>query len=356
MKRTSDDEYKKSPVFDIIYSNGIKQNPVIISGEINMNKRIWIFFLILGMCSLFLPAQEGRGQARLKGTVVDEDGNPVAGATVELSSLIHDLTMTAQTDEDGEWSFIGLGKTVVKITARKEGYDPTVIQRLQVSAFSRRNPDLEIVLKKTASLEELETVSPKALYMKGERLYEEGEYEKALAAFQEFLEKQPDLYEARINIGNIYIKLNQPDKAIEQFNIVLDKLKQEKEDLQGDETAAAVYASLGELHMDKNDFEQAQEYFAKSIEINPSNHALAYNVGEILFNSQRIDEAIEYYQLAAEINPDWPKSYLKLGYCYLNKGENEKAIENLEKFIQLSPEDDPMADSVRSIIENLKQR
>ena len=74
--------------------------------------------------------------------------------------------------------------------------------------------------------------------------------------------------------------------------------------------------------MDKNDFE-------KSIDIDPSNHALSYNVAEILFNSNKIDEAIHYYELAAKIKPDWPKSYLKLGYCYLNKGEMETAIDYL---------------------------
>lgn len=194
------------------------------------------------------------------------------------------------------------------------------------------------------------------MYLKGEKLYNQEEYEKALDVFKEFVEKQPDLYEARVSMGNCYIKLKQYDKAIQEFEFVLDKLEEEKEDLKGNETAASIYASLGELYMDKNDFDRAKDYFEKSIDIDPSDHALSYNVAEILFNSNKIDEAIQYYQLTAEIKPDWPNSYLKLGYCYLNKGEMRKAIDYLNKFVELSPQDDPQVNAVKNLIKQLEKK
>jgi tetratricopeptide (TPR) repeat protein len=319
-------------------------------------KVIILFFLIMAVFSHFLLSQEGRGEARLKGVVIDKDGNPVEGAKVELESLVHRLTMTTTTDKDGRWSFIGLGKTVVKLTVSKEGYDPAIIPELEVSAFTSNNPDQEIVLLKTADVENLEEEDPRTLYLKGEDLYNNGKYETALAVFKEFAEKQPELYEARINIGNCYIKLKQYDKAIEEFEFVLGKLEEEKGDLEGNEMVASVYASLGELYMDKEDFEKAKDYFEKSIAIDPSNYALSYNVAEILFNSNNIDEAIHYYKLTAEIKPEWPKSYLKLGYCYLNKGDTKTAIDYLNKFIELSPEDDPQVSAVKNIIKQLEKK
>ena len=317
-------------------------------------KVIISFFLFIAVFSNFLISQEGRGQARLKGKVVDEDGNPIEGAKVELESLVHKLTMTTKTDENGRWSFIGLGKTVMKIKFSKEGYDPTIIPELNVSAI--KNPDQEIVLKKIMDVESLEEKDPKALYLKGDKLYNQGEYKKALTVFKEFIEKQPELYETRVNIGNCFIKLKQYDKAMEEFKFVLEKLEEGKNDLEGNKTASSLYASLGELYMDKNDFEKAKEYFEKSINIDPSNHALSYNVAEILFNSNKIDEAIYYYKLAAKIKPDWPKSYLKLGYCYLNKGQMETAIDYLNKYVELSPEDDPQVNSVKNIIKQLEKK
>ena len=317
-------------------------------------KVIISFFLFVAVFSNFLIAQEGRGEARLKGVVVDKDGNPIEGADVKLESLVHKLIMTTKTDEKGRWSFIGLGKTVVKIKASKEGYTPTIISELHVSAI--KNPEQEIVLKKITDIESLEENNPKTLYLKGEKLYNQGEYEKALAVFKELVGTQPKLYKARVNIGNCYIKLKQYDEAIEEFKFVLEKLKEEKENLKGNKTASSIYASLGELYMDRNDFEKAKEYFEKSINIDPSNHALSYTVAEILFNSNKIDEAIHYYELAAKIKPDWPKSYLKLGYCYLNKGEKETAINYLNKFVELSPENDPQVNAVKNIIKQLEKK
>jgi len=317
-------------------------------------KVIISFFLFVAVFSNFLIAQEGRGEARLKGVVVDKDGNPIEGADVKLESLVHKLIMTTKTDEKGRWSFIGLGKTVVKIKTSKEGYTPTIISELHVSAI--KNPEQEIVLKKITDIESLEENNPKTLYLKGEKLYNQGEYEKALAVFKELVGTQPKLYKARVNIGNCYIKLKQYDEAIEEFKFVLEKLKEEKENLKGNKTASSIYASLGELYMDRNDFEKAKEYFEKSINIDPSNHALSYTVAEILFNSNKIDEAIHYYELAAKIKPDWPKSYLKLGYCYLNKGEKETAINYLNKFVELSPENDPQVNAVKNIIKQLEKK
>ena len=85
-------------------------------------KVIILFFLFMAVFSHFLLSQEGRGQARLRGVVIDKDGNPVEGAKVELESLTHNLIMTTTTDREGRWSFIGLGKTVVQIKVSKEGY------------------------------------------------------------------------------------------------------------------------------------------------------------------------------------------------------------------------------------------
>ena len=316
-------------------------------------KFIILFFLFLGVFSNFLLSQEGRGQARLKGVVVDKNGNPIEGVKVELESLVHKLVMTTKTNEKGKWSFIGLGRTVVRIKASKERYDPNIIPELQVSGI--KNPEQEIVLQKTIDVETLEEEDPRSLYVKGNKLYKLGEYEKALAVFEELAATQPELYEARVNIGNCYVGLKQDDKAMEEFKFVLEKMKEEKGDLKGNKKASSLYANLGELYMDKNDLEKAKEYFEKSIEIAPIDPALAYNVAEILFNSHKVYEAIKYYKMSTEIKPEWHKPYIKLGYCYINKGEMDKAIEYLKKYIELAPEGDPEKSTAKSLIEQLEK-
>jgi len=149
--------------------------------------------------------------------------------------------------------------------------------------------------------------------------------------------------------------LKEYDKAIKEFELVLEKLNQKYPDLTGNKMAASIYASLGELCMDQGKLEEARKYFDMSISLDRSDPALPYNIGEILFNSGKIDEAITYYKIAIEINPKWPKSYLKLGYCYLNKAEMETAINYFKKFVELSPEDDPQVEIAKNIIKQLEK-
>ena len=314
---------------------------------------LFLFFFLL-FSSSFLSAQEGRGQARLRGVVLDKDGNPIEGATVTLESLVHNLSMTTTTDKNAVSSFIGLGKTVLKITVSKEGYDPTIIPHLEISSI--RNPDQEIRLLERASIEGIDQSDAQVVYQKANDLYEAGDYEKALAMFNKFIELQPDLYSVRINVGNCYVKLREYDKAIQEFEFVLNKLNEEETDLKGSVVAASLYASLGELYLDQGKLEEAKEYFEKSIAIDPSDYALAYNVAEILFNSGKTDEAINYYNLAIKTNPAWPNSYLKLGYCYLNKGETDAALTYFQKFVELSPPDDPQVNLIKEIIKQLGKK
>ena len=128
---------------------------------------------------------------------------------------------------------------------------------------------------------------------------------------------------------------------------------EETPDLQGNSEAAKLYASIGDTYMRQDKLKEAEKYFKKSIEIDPSDHALAYNVAEILFAAGKTEDAIKYYDLAVKIKPDWPKAYLQRGYAYLNKGDMENAVQSMKKFLELAP-DSPEAEGVKEVINSLK--
>ncbi len=118
--------------------------------------------------------------------------------------------------------------------------------------------------------------------------------------------------------------------------------------------AAKGLAAIGLCYLRQDNFEQAQEYFKKSIEISPQDELLPYNVAEICFSNQKIDEAQKYYEMAAQIKPEWPDPYLKLAYLYLNKGDMTKAAEYLEKFLKLEPESERSAQA-KAILGTIKK-
>jgi Tfp pilus assembly protein PilF len=313
-----------------------------------------VVLLIMFAFTLVGWAQEGRGTGRLSGEVQDEDKNPIAGVKITLDYLSYDYQLTDVSDNKGAWAFVGLGMGVVKITAEKDGFLSAGIQ-LSVSSINR-NPKQLIIIKR------IEDIKPgtdegagisRDTFVKATALYRESKYEAALALFQDFRKQQPQLYQIAINIGNCYLELGRFEEAIKEFQAAADKITAENPEVKGNKELARLYASIGGTYMRQDKLKEAEEYFKKSIEIDSSDHALAYNVAEILFAGGKTDDAIIYYQLAIQIKPDWPKPYTQLGYAYLNKGDTKAAIENLKKFVELAP-DSPETPGVKDIIKSLQ--
>ncbi len=148
--------------------------------------------------------------------------------------------------------------------------------------------------------------------------------------------------------------MGEHEKAVAEYQAVLDKLKEVNEDLKGNKYAAQALAHMGETYLRIDDVEKGQSYLTQAIEIFPNDHALAFNVAEIYFKDGKIDQALEYYKLAIQIKPDWPLAHLKIGYAYVNKGEYDPAIASFQEFLELAPEDKE-AESVRNLIPQLEK-
>ena len=311
-------------------------------------------FIVIALCfTSFILAQAGRGKARISGVVKDEQGNGIKSAKILIQFLEDEQVMREITvDKKGEWAVMGLGTGTWRVTASAEGYisvyKDVYIQQLE------RNPKIALVLKKTTQSDQamIEDESSLDLLEKTNQLFTEKKYDEAIALLKQFLEINPNVYQAFINIGDCYREKGELEQALEEYNKALEQAK--KDELMGKEMTAKALARIGECHMRKEDFETAQDYFKLSIESYRENEILAYNVGEICFSNQKIDEAIHYFELSTQIKSDWGPPYLKLGYAYLNKGDYEKAKLNLNKFLELDPES-PEAPTVKNMVDYLEK-
>ncbi|MCJ7610977.1 MAG: tetratricopeptide repeat protein [Candidatus Aminicenantes bacterium] len=311
---------------------------------------VFLFILALGTGPY---SQEGRGQGRLIGSVVDEAGNPVEGVKITLRSERFTNTLTTTSNAKGQWGFIGLGRGDVTLTVEKEGYIQTVVP-LQVSGL-KQNPQPKIILKKKGdpSAGGGLSDSAKEMLLQGNELFEQKKFTEAADLYQKFLDENPALYQVRLNLGNCLMELQNYCQALAEYQKVLDGLNAEPAEKRDIKLVAQMYASMGEAYLAQNKFKEAEENFVKSIDINPSDSALPYNVAEILMQAGNPEGAIRYYEMAIRLKPDWPKAYLKLGYAWLNKGDNPKALESFKKVIEIAPPDDPDAALAKDVIKAL---
>lgn len=311
-------------------------------------------FIVTVLCfASFILAQAGRGKARISGVVKDEQGNGIKSAKIVIEFLEDAQVMREITvNKKGEWAIMGLGTGTWRVTASAEGYisvyKDVYIHQLEI------NPKITLILKKTIQPDQamIEDESSFGLLEKTNQLFTEKKYDEAIALLKQFLEINPNVYQAIINIGDCYREKGELEQALEEYNKALEQAK--KDESMGMEMTAKALARIGECYMRKEDFETAQDYFKLSIESYPENEILAYNVGEIYFSNQRIDEAIYYFELSTQIKSDWGPPYLKLGYAYLNKGDYENAKLNLNKFLELDPES-PEAPRVENMIDYLEK-
>lgn len=305
--------------------------------------------IVLMILPAVLPAQENMGRGRITGQVVDETGAAVPAAKVVVKSLQGNTQLEGMTDKKGHFAVAGMGTGQWRVTVTKEGYISAYTD-MPVSQL-KPNPPLTMTMKRVAGAQALPTDEERtSLLGQGNALLEEGKFDEALVAFEQFSAKYPEIYAARLNVATTYLKMGDLDRAESEFRGVLDKAVQAQGEAGKDkEISLLALSGLGELALKRGDFTAAQESFRRALEISPEDAAAAYNVGEIFFSNQKVDEAIPYFELAARIKKDWPKAYHRLGLVYLNKGDFDKALENLRKFVELDPLN-PEAANVKATI------
>jgi len=302
---------------------------------------------------LALPAQDDLGRGRISGDVIDESGAKVPGAVVVVESPRSSTRFEAKTDKKGHFAIGGLGTGTWRVTAAKEGYLSAATE-IQVSQLTA-NPPVILTLKRTSPGGAAPSAEAAELLDSGNALLKAGRYDEALAAFEEFAAKFPDVYAVHLNIGSAYMEKGDLDRAEAEYKAVLDKNGPAAEDLRKQkETSLKALSGLGEVALKRGDLETAQGHFRRALEISPEDPAAAYNVGEIFFSNRKIDDAIAYFELAIKIKSDWPKAYHRLGLVCLNKGDFPKALANLKKFLELDPQN-PEAASVKAAIAAIEQ-
>jgi len=298
--------------------------------------------------------QEHLGKGRITGTVVDENGQPLEGVLVLVKGLKYEAELQGYSDKKGRFAVAGMGTGKWRITASKKGYTSSSLD-MNIRQL-RRNPSITFTLKKITGFTSLKSDEESfQLLDKGNLLLKEEKYDEAMEAFRELVTKYPEIYQIHLNIGTCHLKKREMDKAEAEFKLALDKTMETHGDYKKDKnTSLRAFTGLGEIYLQKGNFETAQKYFTQALDISLEDAVSAYNVGEVYFSNQKIDEAIEYFKLAIQIKKEWSKPYLKLGYVYLNKGDFDKSLEYFHKFIEIDPEN-PQVSNVKNIIATIEK-
>jgi Flp pilus assembly protein TadD len=312
-----------------------------------------LHFLRGGLAALLITIVAGSAGAqtgRVGGTVKDEAGQPIKGATITADNPeASPSSFTATTDDKGRFSIIGLKRGTWTFTAQAPGFSPES-GKMPVSTLGTPNPPLTFTMKKgsgAAPTSALGTAAPKDLQADlaaAESDYNAGKYDDAIAKYRAILAKAPALNVINLQIAAAYRNKKEYDNAIAAYNDLL------KVDPANDKAIVGI----GMTNMEKGDLPAAEQTLQRAAEGPAPSREVFYNLGEVKFAKGASDEAATWYQKAIDKDPAWGKPVFKLALVALNKGDKDGTIKMLEKVIAVDPMS-PEAAQAKQVIEQLKK-
>ncbi len=143
--------------------------------------------------------------------------------------------------------------------------------------------------------------------------------------------------------GIVYSMLGKPEEALARY----------QRSLELDSKFAQTYLLIGDLHLNRQEYEQALEAYAQALAIDPNLPQAHSARGYIYSQMGRVAEAITENLETLRLSPDDFATYKNLVLLYNQAGQPEKALEAAEQALQRAPENEKAG--LQTIITQLRQ-
>ena len=293
-----------------------------------MRRGIPAIALLLALlpASMLLAGAEGR----LKGVVLDEEGNPVVGAQITLMAQEVSAVRQAKSKKGGKFVMIVADATrSYMIRIEMDGYQ-TIQEPIKLNIGGQLVKEWRLRKGQTvASASVVAVHAPGAkTYNAGARAFNEGDIPTALAKFEEAAAENPELVEAWQGQAMIHWSQERTAEALaaaekivalDPTNVVGLRVRYDAYEELSDPRASEALDAL--VAGDRT----------------PGTAKRVFNTGVNAVRENDATEAIRRFEQAVELDPTLAPGYQVLGQLYNGQEEHDKAIAAAEKLLELSP-------------------
>lgn len=184
--------------------------------------------LTLAVVLLVAAASTAAGQGGVRGVVRNDDGEGIAGARVIAESLETTQTRTTTTNNSGRFAFIGLAGGdwlfVIQADGFREEQGYSVVRRSGEPArvqFVLEPDPFNPVAPEFGVLAGVKSVDILARLRGAERLFDGGDYDGAIDAYEDLLEVAPALTTVHLSIGHAWRAKREPERALAAYRSAL---------------------------------------------------------------------------------------------------------------------------------------
>lgn len=305
--------------------------------------RFAIAVVVLAMAALLASpaAAQSKGSATLAGKVVDDQGQPVADAVVQVVMVGQTETLSAKTDKKGEWKIRNLAEGQWRIEVARPGMEAG---KQVVEIRNNKVPPVTITMGKEAAKAdpgvEINTAAARAA-----ELAQAGKVPEARKIYEDLLVKYPTVYQLETMIARTYAVENQPAKALEHVKLGLDKAP----------TDVDLRMLQADLLMETGDKAGAKAIL-DTIDVTQVKDPMPFvNAAIVTINEGKGEEAAASLTKLLAQFPAENSIYYYRGRAYVAAKKYDEARADLEKFVSLSPDAKEAVDA-KKVLEQLPRK
>lgn len=269
--------------------------------------------LLVGMCAAPLWAQL---DGSIKGTAKDQNGNPIAGATVQIYDATSGRKYSSKTNAKGEYVFGTVYAGTYKATLIQNGNPIDEQDNIPIAAGQEQTVNFGSA--KSGAVNEQQKANAAATSKTNEKI-------KGLNAT---LKQAKDL-ESAGNYDQAVTLLQQTAQAAPDQDLLWAYLGDAQRGAGSKATDAQAKAK---------DYQDAVASYQKALAIKPTDGSYMAQLADAYIKSGDFDKGIQQYSAAAQADPtNAGKYYYNEGAELTNKGKSDEAIAALDKAIAADP-------------------
>lgn len=190
------------------------------------------------------------------------------------------------------------------------------------------------------------------------------QYDKALQAYDYAIIIEDDFSSAYFNMGNTYLSTNNFDKALECFNktqeleewddpslylclgqcyfrmrMYEDAIKFYNRSISIDQQMDQAYFGIGECLDQMERWYESIHFFKKALELDEINPMYMQAIAEAEYKIGNVVSALEMYNSLVEIEYDNISAWLDFSFIYYEQGDEGKSIELVLEAIEFNPKE-----------------
>jgi tetratricopeptide (TPR) repeat protein len=257
------------------------------------------------------------------------------------SDSYNNYTKALLLKKDNPQALYGLGLNLIKQKRYKEA-----IEQLE-KAIANKVDSKEIYFTLASAYEELQELNKAAenylQYIQTEppnvwiswrnlaQIYIKlNQTEKAIAAYREALKLRPDDISCNYNLAKLLASLEQYEEADSVYKKLIAINERD---------AVTYYGQIMQMYDQAGKYDQAIEAAKKIIELNPKNEVAVYNLAIMYFKLNRLNEAAQSLNDCLALKNDYTYAWYNLGLVYNKLARHQEAVESFKKYNALAPDD-----------------